>query len=150
MGAKTFGQIHGPLEPADNMKKAHQLTVLKSDDDKRQIFGWASVAVRASGEVLEDLEGDIIEIDELENAVYEYVLNFRTAGEMHERGGVGTLIESVVFTKEKMRAMGIPEGLVGEAWWVGYQITDDEVWKKIKAGTYRSLSIEGHAQRVPV
>jgi hypothetical protein len=120
---------------------------MKSDDDKRQVFGWASVAVRATGEVIEDYQEDVVEIVELEKAAYEYVADFGTAGEMHERGGVGRIIESVVFTKEKAAAMGIPDGYMPDGWWVGFKINDDEVWQKIKNGEYQMFSIEGTATR---
>ena len=60
------------------------------------------------GEVIEDWQKDIVEPEDLENAAYEFVLLYREGGEMHERGGAAVLIESVVFTEEKMRAMGIP------------------------------------------
>lgn len=51
-----------------------------------------------------------MEPEELENAAYEFVLLYREGGEMHERDGAAVLIESVVFTEEKMQAMGIPVG----------------------------------------
>ena len=140
MGAKTYIQIIKAGQP-------HSFKVMKSDDDKKQVFGWASVAVRVGGKVIEDFQEDIIEIEELENAAYNYVADFGTAGEMHERGGVGRLIESMVFTKEKATAMGIPDGYMPEGWWVGFKITDDEVWQKIKDGTYSMFSIEGTASR---
>jgi hypothetical protein len=76
---------------------------MKSDDDKRLVFGWASVAVRADGEVIEDWQEDIIDIADLEAAAYEFTADYGTAGEMHERGGVGRLVESVVFTKSGRR-----------------------------------------------
>ena len=69
---------------------------------------------------------------------------------MHERGGAGILIESIVFTAEKMRVMGIPEGTLPEGWWVGFHITDADVWEKVKDGTYSMFSIEGRARRVPI
>ncbi|MCL2388114.1 MAG: XkdF-like putative serine protease domain-containing protein [Defluviitaleaceae bacterium] len=142
--AKTFEQMRKSKVTAPNF------AIIKSDDDKRLVFGWASVAARVTGEVIEDFQNDIIEIDVLEKAAYEYTLNFGTAGEMHERGGVGRLVESVVFTQENAAAMGIPEGCLPEGWWVGYYIDDDEVWKKIKSGEYSMFSIEGTAQRVEV
>ena len=149
-GAKTFEQTRGACAPATGMKKTHRLAVMKSDDDKRLVFGWASVAVRVNGEVIEDYQEDIVEIDELEKAAYEYVAKFGTAGENHERGGVGRLIESAVFTKEKAAAMGIPDGHMPQGWWVGYKITDDRVWEKIKKGEYSMFSIEGTAAREKV
>lgn len=95
-------------------------------------------------------EEDIIEPEELENAAYEYVRLYGDGGEMHERGGVAVLIESVVFTEEKMQVMGIPEGALPAGWWIGFKITDEEVWQKVKDGTYPMFSIEGEAERVEV
>jgi len=137
----TFKQLHSC---------GHDFIFAKADNDKRLAFGWASVAVRVDGEVVVDWQDDIIDIEELERAAYEYVAVFGVAGEMHVRGGVGRLIESVVFTKEKAQAMGIPEGYMPEGWWIGFRVDDDEVWQKVKDGTYNMFSIEGKAKRVPV
>ena len=145
-GAKTFSATQATCGAQGGITK-HKLTVMKSDDDRRLVFGWASVAVRVTGEVIEDSQEDVIDIAELEQAAYNYVADFGTAGEMHERGGVGLLIESAVFTKEKAAALGIPDGHMPEGWWVGFRIDDDEVWQKIKDGTYSMFSIEGTATR---
>ncbi len=125
-----------------------KFTVAKSNDDKMLAFGWASVAIRVDGEQIEDWQGDIIDPEDLEQAVYDYVQFYGDGGEMHERGGVAKLVESVIFTKEKMKAMGIPEGTVPEGWWIGFRVLDPEVWKKVKDGTYSMFSIEGEATRV--
>ena len=85
-----------------------RVAITKANDDKMLAFGWANVAVTADGERIEDWQHDIIEPEELENAAYNFVELYREGGEMHERGGVAVLIESVVFTEEKMKAMGIP------------------------------------------
>lgn len=124
--------------------------IAKSDDDKMLAFGWASVSMRVDGEVIEDWQKDIVEPDELENAAYEYVLLYREGGEMHERGGAAVLVESVVFTEEKMKAMGIPEGTLPVGWWIGFKVLDEDVWEKVKDGTYPMFSIEGEAERVEV
>lgn len=147
--AKTFGHIHGGICPQPDIQK-HRLAVMKSNDDRRLVFGWASVAVRVTGEEIVDWQEDIVDIDELEKAAYEYTASFGTAGEMHQRGGVGRLIESVVFTKEKAAAMGIPDGYMPEGWWVGFRIDEPEVWQKVKDGTYNMFSIEGTATREPI
>lgn len=124
--------------------------IAKSDDDKRLAFGWASVSMRVDGEVIEDWQSDIVEPEELENAAYNFVELYREGGEMHERGGVAVLIESVVFTEEKMKAIGIPEGTLPIGWWIGFKVLDDDVWEKVKDGTYPMFSIEGEAERVEV
>ena len=136
-------------EPASNVIKG-RFKIAKSDDDKHLAFGWATVAIRADGEEIEDWQEDIIEPEELENAAYQYVLLYREGGEMHERGGAAVLVESVVFTEEKMQAMGIPAGTLPIGWWIGFKVTDEDVWEKVKDGTYPMFSIEGEAERVEV
>lgn len=124
-------------------------TILKSDDDKRLVFGWASVSVTLDGVPLEDRQSDIIDPDELESAAYEYVLNFRDGGEEHipSLRKKARLVESCVFTKEKQAALGLPEGALPVGWWIGFYVDDDEAWEKIKNGTYKMFSIEGTATR---
>ncbi len=137
------------LSESSTVKKG-RFAILKSDDEKHLAFGWANVAIRADGEVIEDWQKDIVEPEELENAAYNFVLLYREGGEMHERGGAAVLIESVVFTEEKMAAMGIPAGTLPVGWWIGFKVIDDDVWEKVKDGTYPMFSIEGSAERVEV
>ena len=138
-----------PEKPSasEDMRKG-RFRIRKSDDEKMLALGWASVSMRVDGELIEDGQGDIIEPKELEEAVYEYVRLYREGGEMHERAGAAVLIESVVFTEEKMWAMGIPAGALPIGWWIGFQVLDKEVWEKVKDGTYQMFSIEGEAERV--
>lgn len=133
-------------EPQDVLKS--RFKIMKSDDEKMLAFGWASVSMRVDGEVIEDWQGDMIEPGELEEAAYEYVRLYRDGGEMHERGGVAVLVESVVFTEEKMAAMGIPAGILPVGWWIGFKVLDKAVWEKVKDGTYPMFSIEGEAERI--
>lgn len=127
-------------------------SILKSEDDKRLVFGWASVALTVDGEALEDRQSDMIDPEDLEEAAYDYVLNFRDTGEEHIQSmrKRGKLVESCVLTREKQRAMGIPEGIVPVGWWIGFHIDDDDAWQRVKNGTYQMFSIEGKANREPV
>ncbi len=109
MGAKLFDEI--PLNKHRNESGAvrnsgSEFQIMKSDDEKRLVFGWANIAVRVNGEIIRDFQDDIIDIDELEQAAYDFTANFGTAGEMHRRGGIGRLVESIVFTEEKRRRWG--------------------------------------------
>ena len=124
--------------------------IMKADDDKMLAFGWASVSMRVDGELIEDWQQDIVEPEELENAAYNFVELYREGGEMHEKGGAAILIESVVFTEEKLQAIGIPAGTLPIGWWIGFKVLDKDVWEKVKDGTYSMFSIEGEAQRVEV
>jgi len=126
---------------------ASPINVIKFDEDHQQVFGWASVVER-DGKVVVDKQGDVIEPATLETAAYEYVLSSRAQTDMHERHGVGRLIESTVFTAEKQKAMGIDLGQVG--WWVGFQIDDDALWAAHKRGERPEFSIGGRAVSVDI
>ncbi len=145
---RKFSELIEKSNP-DNVIKG-RFKIMKSDDEKMLAFGWANVSMRVDGELIEDWQGDIIEPEELEDAAYEYVRLYGDGGEMHERGGVAVLIESVVFTEEKMQVMGIPAGTLPVGWWIGFKVTDKDVWDKVKNGTYPMFSIEGEAERVEV
>ena len=121
--------------------------IQKSDDEKMLAFGWANVAVTAGGKQVEDYQEDMIDPEELEQAAYSFVELYREGGEKHERGGVAVLVESLVFTKEKISALGIAEGALPEGWWIGFKVTDPGVWVKVKSGEYPMFSIEGAAIR---
>lgn len=126
--------------------------IAKTEPDKMLVFGWGNVAIDENGVQLTDLQGDVIDTEDLEKAAYDHVLNFRSTGERHnpELRKKGRLVESCVFTKEKQAAIGIPPGTVPEGWWVGYKIDDPTAWEKIKSGEYLSFSVEGKGRRTPI
>ena len=132
---KTAGTIYG------------RLAIKKADEDKHLAFGWAYVSQDEGGNQTEDHSGDQLEPEELESAAYQFVELYREGGEMHERGGCAVLVESMVFTKEKQQALGIPDGTLPIGWWIGFKVTDEDVWSKVKDGTYPMFSIEGTAIR---
>lgn len=144
------------IESGKNVNKSAGNTIKgsfkihKSNDDKMLAFGWANVAVTADGKQVTDLQEDIVDPDVLEAAAYQFVEFYREGGEMHERGGCAVLVESVMFTKEKMAVMGITEGALPEGWWIGFKVTDPDVWDKVKSGEYQMFSIEGEAVREEV
>lgn len=127
--------------------KQSTMDIHKIDKPKQQIFGFFSV-IEKDGEIIFDLEGDAISEETIEKAVYDYVLNARIAGERHIKKGVGDLIESIVFTKEKQELLGIDLKKIG--WWGGFHITDDEVWKKVEKGEYPMFSIGGKGHRTEI
>jgi len=119
----------------------------KLDEDRQLAFGWASVVQTASEAVLVDKQGDVLDTDSLEEAVYGYVLDSRDSDEMHRRNGVGQLVESIMFTPEKIEKMGLDPAAVPVGWWVGFRVSDPDVWAKVKDGTYRMFSIRGSGKR---
>jgi hypothetical protein len=120
------------------------------DDEQHIVFGWAQVITTKDGKIVFDRQGDYVtKEEELAKAAYSYVLTSRDGGEMHLNRGVGTVIESMVFTQEKMDALGIEKGTVPIGWWVGFKIHDAGVWEKVKKGEYSAFSVHGAGRRTP-
>ena len=124
--------------------------VSKMNTDLKQVFGWASV-IEMDGEPVIDLQGDVMTIDTIEKAAYNYVHGSRKGGRQHERAGeeplhVSDMIESFVLTPEKKSQMGIPES-VPTGWWVGFQVNDDDTWQAYKDGKLKEFSIHGSGTR---
>ncbi len=134
-----------PVNKAPDMEI--EFDVRKTDEDQQLVFGWASIC-SIGGEDVVDKQDDIIPEDELEKAAYDFALYCRQQGDMHERMGVGRLVESMMFTKQKQEALGVDLGLTG--WWIGFRVDDPGVWKRIKAGELPEFSIGGKARRETV
>ena len=120
--------------------------VAKVDDDKQFVFGWASVAIDKDGDQVIDSHEHIIEPDDLELAVYQFVLVSREADERHTEAVQGHLIESLVVTPEKLGHMGLAKDALPQGWWVGFYLPDEKVFAKVKAGEYEMFSIAGTAR----
>jgi len=127
----------------------NEFKITKTLADQNLAFGWATIAQTNTGVVIKDFEDDVVDMESLEPAIYDFVLKYRAANEVHVGPTIGNLVECVVFTKEKMKAMGIPEGVVPEGVWLGFKV-NDETFAKVKSGDYEMFSIEGTGRRVPM
>lgn len=130
-------------------------TFSKMDPDKRQVFGWANLAV-VDGQPVIDLQGDYVAIEEIEKSAYAYMLNSRVGGHMHQRIGKGLdlgpvhvadVIESFVVTPEKLAVMGLDPDALPLGWWTGMQVNDESVWQQVKRGDLAGFSIHGSGVR---
>ena len=120
--------------------------IQKFDEEKRMITGWLSIANDLNGNPVIDAHGDIIPVEELESAARGFMMEYRQAGVMHRKfDGVGSVVESFVFTNEKMEAMGIPKGIVPEGWIITMHVEDAEVWDAVKRGELSMFSLGGVA-----
>ena len=151
MGTELGGQAAKVL-PEDSEAFSASGDIAKADEEKQMVFGWASV-VEKGGKPVVDRQKDVMKEEDLEAMAYDYVLECRVGGVMHERDGgepkqAGRLVESVVLTKAKQEALGIDLGQVG--WWVGMKIDDAAVWKKCKDGVLKGFSIHGRGLRSKV
>lgn len=132
--------------------------IVKADPTLRVAYGWALIS-SVDGEEYVDSQGDVVDEASMERAVVRFMLDKATGGVMHRRTPdgkpvrVGKLVESIVVTDEKLRAMGlpVPEGKGPRGWWIGirYDTTPEgeEVWKRIQNGELRGFSIGGRGWR---
>lgn len=124
------------------------LKVAKAVSDEGLVSGWANVAVNADGSLPLDWQDDIIQPQMLEKAAINFMQEYRDSGTMHEGASIGTVVESIVFTKDKQACLGIPEGVLPEGWFITVKVHDPEAFEKVKNGTFKMFSIQGHAKRV--
>ena len=127
--------------------------VSKMDTEKKQVFGWASI-IEMNGEPVIDLQGDVMTIETIEKAAYDYVHGSRKGGRQHTRNGeeplhVSDMIESFVLTQDKKEKMGIPDS-VPTGWWVGFQVNDEDTWRQYKDGKLKDFSLHGTGTRTEI
>jgi hypothetical protein len=146
------------FEMSGEIKKgadADLFEISKVDISQGLVFGWAYVVSESGGGQVFDKSGDFIDastgLEDLEKVAYEYVHSTRVGGEWHQRDGelplhVSDLVESIVFTPEKIAKMGLPD-TTPIGWWVGFRINSPEVIEKVRNGTYRMFSIHGSGLR---
>lgn len=125
--------------------------IKKIEPDQRLVFGWAYVTHDKTGAVNVDKSGDFVDaVEEIEKSAYDFVLRSRNGDANHDSKVVSTLVESIVFTPEKIEKMGLDAGSVPLGWWVGFKINDDNAWNLVKSGELRSFSIGGRGTRKKV
>lgn len=132
----------------DDIYISVEFDIYKAREDAQLVSGWANVAIDKDGNAPLDWQDDIIAPATLEKAAMQFMMDYRGSGEMHKGNSKGTVVESIVFTKEKQQAIGIPEGTVPEGWFITVKVHDPDVFAKVKDGTYRMFSIQGTAKRV--
>lgn len=132
----------------EKVSKKFEVSIKKFDDEQRLAFGWASIAVDADGKEIVDKQDEIIPINVLEKAAYDFALHSGPASDMHEKVNTGRLVESFMVTAEKREALDMGPGQLG--WWIGFKVHDDATWKAIKRGERPEFSIEGEGERVAI
>lgn len=126
--------------------------ITKADVSKGLVYGWANQIVDGSGNLIEDHQGDVITPEDLDEAVVDFMLDYRKSGVMHSGLAVGHVVESLVFSPEKASAMGLPAEVaksVPVGWWIGVKV-GPEVMAKVQDGTYQMFSIQGEAVKEAV
>lgn len=141
---ENFGNRDGDIE----FEAAFEFKITKLDDAKRMVYGFASVT-SVNGAVISDLQNDSVTMEDITTAAHEFMKSHRVGGEMHREGlHGGDVVESLMIDEDTKRVLGItrPE----EGWFIGYHVTDDNVWKRVQSGEYAAFSIGGTGRRVPM
>lgn len=124
--------------------------VIKFDNEQKLVFGWANIIKDEDGEIYVDSQGDFIDdIGQLEKAAYDYVLHSRNGAEMHINQNVARVVESFVVTPDKLEALNLVSktDAIPAGWWIGFKVDDDDVWEKVKDGSYTGFSVHGKGKR---
>lgn len=158
-----------PEGSATDTRVSAGFEIAKLDDSESLVFGWANVSVAKStaagdgGHEIFDLQLDSIPPEELEKAAYDFVLDYRETDEMHAGSCKGYLVESMVFTPEKLaklatdpvsgaidqQALSILSKVLPTRWWVGFKL-DKSAYAGVKSGKYKMFSIAGVSDRFEV
>jgi len=129
--------------------KTLEFRIVAKNAEQRRVFGWFSVTKDREGRQIVDLQKDVIFDDDLEEAAYDFVKQFRAGGEMHEGRAPNELIASLVFTDEIKKALEIPPGTMPNGWFGGFEVPAP-TFQKVKEGNRLMFSIEGEADREEV
>ena len=129
---------------SETTKSETSIKILKIDEDQRIIYGWASVTTY-KGDLVVDLQGDVIKTDTLHKSINEFMKSVRVGKLNHSGEQVGQIVHSFPMSKEICAALGIQSDK--EGWITGYHVTDDTLWEKVKSGDYAEFSIGGRAQK---
>lgn len=123
--------------------------ITKIDEDQRLVYGWASIIKDAAGNLITDSQGDQLPEEELLKAAH-YHIEHRNLGDSHRvTTGMGKIVESMVFTEDLKKSLGLPESFP-TGWFIGVKVADDGVWGRVKSGELKEFSIGGTGTRIPL
>lgn len=134
---------------ASTIKTGARFEVVKLDETRHRVTGFAMVSLNKNGEPVYDLQGDHITPEELVKAVQDFatVVGENAVDDMHDHSDSGRVVESMVLTAELQKALGIPEGTQPVGWLVTVEVPKSQ-FELVKAGKRPMFSIEAKALRV--
>jgi len=144
-GASVVGNPAPPLagevaKQTSGENVAKVVPLIKADEER-----YALGVVLVPEEV--DSQGDIYSDVEVKQAAHRFMEEYQTVGLMHrEKAEQVRIVESFVAPADfQVGDNAIKKG----TWLLGLHVTDDAVWKAVKAGELTGLSIGGSAVRYP-
>src|SRR5690606_20552294 len=95
--------------------------IAKVSAEQRLIYGWASVAT-VNGAAVVDSDDETVDDVTLVKAAHQFMMDSRAGKIMHQGRRLADVVESIVFTPELQKALGIDLGKTG--WLIGMKIRD--------------------------
>lgn len=112
--------------------------IAKVDEGLGLVFGWGIVC-KQNGQEYFDRQGDHIPEDAMLEAVTDFAMSARIAGDMHKTED-GVVVHSFPLTEEIAKSLGIACATSG---WLVAVKPSPEVLKKFQSGEYTGFSIGG-------
>jgi hypothetical protein len=121
--------------------------VLKAKTPKQILY----CVVAEPGDV--DLHDDVWDLDEIEKAAHQYLLESRVVGDSHSKNARGNLIKADAGVVESFIApvdfeVGAEKILKG-SWVIAIKVNDPEMWAQVERGDITGVSIGGTGYRIP-
>lgn len=141
--ALEMGRQHGVV------KSDLSLTVLKVGD-RRIALAVTNVVTDRDGTPVVDHQGDVIGIDNLEDAFIEAFADggVNKGGAMHTHNGGADIVQQMTISRAEWAAL---EPYIGqEIGLVKIRVSDDTLWALVKSGKLPEVSIGGTGRREPV
>ncbi len=129
------------LRSSTDLFKESAVQILKADEEQRVIY---CVALEPDSF---DLQGSRFSADAIREAAEEYLKGPRLIYDRHHRPANAQLIDSFFIERDGL-LYGQP--VRAGSWVVGIHILDDLLWKKVRSGKYRGISVGGRGVRIPV
>ncbi len=122
--------------------------IAKKDSAEQNVYGWAyKTSESVGGDLILDKQNDFWLPDEIEKTANKYMLNSRAGDVMHLEKQVSSIIESVVFTPDKIVKMGLDPDTTPVGWWVGLHVDDKVAWEGVESGVWKMFSVGGKGVR---
>lgn len=154
--AALEAEAHELRKALDKAPDQPDEAIHKLSEDRRLAGGFFYVMQKANPagrgwEQAVDLSGDVVTDEvELEESAHEFLRSSRIGKVNHGGPPTAELVESVVLTKDKQAAMGIPPGIVPVGWFGVMKVLDDQAWADTKSGKLAAWSIGGAGKRTPL
>ena len=118
------------------IKKQIAVGIKKADSAKHIVYGVVSEPD------VEDLQGDIISAEEIENACNDFMLNYQSICDCHETVADARVAQNYIAPVDfELEGQIVKTG----SWVMAVKVYNVDLWDKIVAGEYTGFSIGGEA-----